>query len=76
MRRITLDAIAKKCAQFCHRTWIDLNHPEVRLINERGRLKHMAGALGHVPPRQPAELVMDERYQQIQRSFVAPPPRQ
>jgi len=37
----------------------------------------MAGALaGHVPPRQLAQLVMDERYQLIQRGFVAPPPRQ
>jgi len=29
-----------------------------------------------VPPRQLAQLVMYERYQLIQRGFVAPPPRQ
>ena len=43
---------------------IELDQPEVRLVDKRGCLECMARTLaGHVPSRQLAQLVMNERYQ-------------
>ena len=54
---------------------LDFDQPEIRLIDERGRLKRVAGALvAHVASGQAAQLPMDEGQQAVERRPVTPPP--
>ena len=54
---------------------LDLNQPEIRLIDQRGRLKRVAGTLvAHMAPRQAAQLLMDEGQQAVECRHLTPPP--
>ena len=47
---------------------LDRDQPEIRLIDQRGSLERVAGALvPHVTPRQTAQLPMDEGQQAVER---------
>ena len=54
---------------------LDLDQPEVGLVDQRGGLKRVIGPLAaHVTGGQATELLMDERKQLIQGRFVTPAP--
>ena len=78
MRRITRADIAKKCARFCQLDLFDLDQPQIRLVHERRGLQRMARTFtGHVSPREPTQLVVDQRHELIERSrFPAAPGHQ
>ena len=71
IRRINWAETAKKCVRFCHCTRARIDQPEVRLVDQRRGLQGVACPFTlHVPMRQAAELVVDERHQPLQRPFV------
>jgi hypothetical protein len=52
-----------------------VDQPQVRLVDERGRLEAVTRALvTHVPPRELMELSVDERNQLLEGTLVALPP--
>ena len=54
---------------------VRVDQPQVRLVDERGRLKTVLCALvTHVSPRDLMELSVDEWNQSLQGTLVAPPP--
>jgi hypothetical protein len=55
----------------------DVDEPQVGLVDERRRLQRVIVAfVAHVPPRNAAELVLDEHDQLIERSRLAASPSQ
>jgi hypothetical protein len=54
---------------------LDLDQPDVRLIDECGSLERMAGAFAaHMAPREAAQFPMDEGQQPVQCSHLTPRP--
>ena len=75
MRRIIRPAMAKKCARFCHSHTVDINQPQVRLVDEGRRLKRVSDMLApHLPLRQTLQFLVHEGCQPIQRVLVSLPP--
>jgi hypothetical protein len=53
----------------------DFDEPEVRLIDQRGRLERVAGTLvAHMAPCQPAQFGVDQREQAVERRHLTLPP--
>ena len=74
--RIECAAMAQKCARFCHAVLTILQQPQIRLVDEAGRLERLAGAL---PPQvaggEPPQLLIDDRQQRVEfNAFLASPP--
>ena len=54
---------------------LDRDQPEIRLIDQRGSLERVAGALvPHVTPRQTAQFSMDEGQQAVERRHLTSSP--
>jgi lysophospholipase L1-like esterase len=54
---------------------LDFDQPEICLIDQRGRLKRVAGTLvAHMAPRQAAQFPMDEGQQAVERRYLTPAP--
>ena len=72
---MTRAATARKCARSCHSTSLRFDQPEIRLVDEHRRLEAVTRALArHAAPRDPVELLVDERNQPLEGTLVAPPP--
>ena len=55
----------------------DVDEPQVGLVDERRGLKRVAGPLvAHVPSRNPAQLVVDERDELIEGGLLSASPGQ
>jgi hypothetical protein len=54
---------------------LDLDQPQIRLVDERGGLQCMSGVFAlRVPPREAPQFVVDERDEPIERIGLATPP--
>jgi hypothetical protein len=50
----------------------EIDQPQVGFVDERGRLKRVAWPLSrHLSPRQPSQLLVDDRHELLQRVLVA-----
>ena len=50
----------------------EIDQPQVCFVDERGRLKRVAWPLRrHLSPRQPSQLLVDDRHELLQRGLVA-----
>ena len=50
----------------------EIDQPQVGFVDERGRLKRVAWPLSrHLSPRQPSQLLVDDRHELLQRGLVA-----
>jgi hypothetical protein len=55
---------------------IEIDEPQVGLVDERGRLERVAIPLAaHTPMRHPVQLRLDERHQACKRRLIARRPR-
>ena len=54
---------------------LDVNQPNVNLVNQGGGLQRVSGLLrGHVPAGEPMKLVIDQRHKLLKRLFVSRTP--
>ena len=57
------------------RDLLDFDQPEIRLVDQRGRLERMADTLvTHMAPGQAAQLPVDEGQQPVERRHLPPAP--
>ena len=77
IRRMMRAAIARKCVRFRHCTRLISTEPQIRLVDERGRLQRVIRPLaGHVAPGQLPQLVVHERHELIERGRLSLSPCQ
>ena len=54
---------------------LDLDQPEIRLVDERGSLERVARPLvAHMAPSQAAQFPVNEGQQAVKRGLLTPPP--
>ena len=51
---------------------VDIDEPQIRLVDQGGRLQRVSRALAvHVPLRQPPQFLVNERRQLVERLLIA-----